>query len=434
MELFIQVLNYGLVAAFGIALSAEFVGATRQRCAFVKLTAFTAVSLLVQGLCLWAFGLDATYKLYPLIVHVPLIAFLTVAFRQSPLNAAVSVLSAYLCCQVPHWFAEAAFLISGDTLVRSLAHITAIVVSYILLHRFAVGPMQKLLLRSHRSAVFLGVFPLLYYLFDYSTTVYSDLLYTGNTFAVQFAPSLLACTYFFFLLVYHAKVEEHEAFRREQELLSLQLRQSEAEYAALRRMQDQARAYRHDLRHHLSLLLGFAEENDTEKIKQYVCSIEEDLDTFTAKRYCRNDVIDLLLSHFDNRARTANITLSIEANLPETLPFSDVDICALLSNGLENALVATEQVSDLSHRTVTVKLGLKQKNFLMSIQNPFAGSVDFEGGLPATNREGHGIGVRSMAAIANRNGGHISFTTEGSVFTLRAMLPTGDNAPRACNA
>lgn len=46
MALFVQALNYGLITAFGVALSAEFVGAIQQRCAFAKLTAFTAVSLI----------------------------------------------------------------------------------------------------------------------------------------------------------------------------------------------------------------------------------------------------------------------------------------------------------------------------------------------------------------------------------------------------
>lgn len=434
MELFVQALNYGLITAFGVALSAEFVGAIQQRCAFAKLTAFIAVSLILQALCFLAFGLEATTKLYPLIVHVPLIVLLTTVFHRSPLNAAVGVLSAYLCCQVPRWFADAALSISGDTIVRSFVHIVAIIAAYALLHRFAVGPMQKLLLHSRRSALLLGVFPLLYYLFDYGTTVYSDLLFSGSMFAVQFAPSLLACTYFSFLLVYYTKVEEQEASRCEQELLSLQLRQSETEYAALRRMQDQAREYRHDLRHHLSLLLSFAEENDVEKIKGYVCSIEEDLDTFTTKRYCKNEVIDLLLSHFDNRARSANVSLLIEAKLPEALPFSDVDMCALLSNGLENALIATEQVSDPSHRAIHVKLSIKQKNFLMSIQNPFMGVVSFEEGLPTTSREGHGFGVRSMASIAKRHGGHALFTADSNVFTLRVILPMKDRVPHSPRA
>ncbi len=423
MELGVHILGYALVAAFGVALSAEFAGATLQRHAVAKLAAFTVASMLVQLLCLTAFGLKTTYELYPLVVHLPLVAFLATAFRRPWISSAVSVLSAYLCCQIPRWIAETAYLIWDDGLIRNLAHIAALAVTYVLLHRFAVEPMRKLLAQSRQSALLLGVFPLFYYLFDYGSTVYSSLLYSGNAFVVQFMPSLMACAYFLFLLVYASKAEQHESARREQELLSFQLRQSKAEYIALRRMQDQARKYRHDLRHHLSLLQGFAETGDVQSIKEYICGLNGSLDACTPKRYCKNDVVDLLLSGFEGRAHDAGVTLLVEADLPEELPISDIDLCSLVSNGLENAVLAAEQVSGPSRRTVDAKLRFRQKNLLMSIQNPFEGPILFKEGLPVASQEGHGFGTRSIASIAKRYGGYASFSAEDSLFTLRVMLP-----------
>lgn len=424
MDLALRLLDYALVAVFGVALSAEFAGVAGRRHAAAKLVAFTAADMLVQLLCLMAFGFETTFELYPLVVHAPLIVFLTAAFHQSPAHATVGVLSAYLCCQIPRWIAETVLLVSGSPLARDLVHLAALAVTYVLLHRYAVGPLQKLLASSRRATLLLGIVPLLYYLFDYGSTVYSDLLYSGNAFAVQLMPSLVACAYFFFLLVYHSKAEAHENARHEQELLALQLSQSETEYETLRCMQDQARMYRHDVRHHLSLLLGFAEEGDLQKIKAYICGIEQDLDTFTPRRCCRNDVVDLLLSHFDSRARSAGVKLSITADLPEALPFDDRDLCSLLSNGLENAVCAASRVCDPARRVVEVKLSFRQKNLLMSIQNPFEGTVEFEDGLPVADRAGHGFGTRSIASVTKSYGGRASFSADDGVFAVRAMLPT----------
>lgn len=266
----------------------------------------------------------------------------------------------------------------------------------------------------------------MYYIFDYSTTVYTDLLYSGNPFSVQFMPSVMAIFYFFFLLVYHSRLEKQEKAQYERDLFSLQLRQSELEFSAIRQMQAQARQYRHDLRHHFALLLELAEAGELQKIKDYLHNAGEDLDAFTQKRFCENDVVNLLLSHFTGLAERADVKLSVDAVLPSALPFEDTELCCLLSNGLENAILAAGRVTDPAKRTVHVHLRLRQKNLLLSIQNSYTGKVTITDGLPVTNRKEHGFGTQSIVSIVNSYAGQVSFSAEDNIFLLRVMLPMKD--------
>ena len=206
------------------------------------------------------------------------------------------------------------------------------------------------------------------------------------------------------------------------EELALQLRRSKAEFTAMRQMQEQARQYRHDLRHHFALLMGFAEEGDLAKLKEYLIQNSENLDRFTPKVYCGNTVVNLLLSHFEEQAAAWGVALEVNAALPESIPFSDSELCSLLSNGLENAIRAAA----LAHgreRAVSISLQVRQQNLLLSIRNPYEGEITFENGIPQSSRNGHGFGSRSIISIVNEHSGQVSFSANGGIFLLRIMLP-----------
>lgn len=426
MKLIIALFDYGLVALFGILLSAGFSGISCQKQNLIKLTVFSFFNLILQTLCWAVFGLTVTTKLYPFITHLPLLLFLMLAFKQPLLKVVVSILLSYLCCQIPRWVAAAALLFSDDPLYQNLLHIAAIFVALPLLLLYAVKPTVRLLSYSRQSALVLGIVPLMYYVFDYATTVYTDLLYSGNPFSVQFMPSVMATFYFFFLLVYHSRLEHQEMIQRERDFLSLRLRQSESEFSAMGQMQEQTRQYRHDLRHHFALLLELAESGEIQKIKDYLCHVEQNLNAFSPKRFCGNDVINLVLSHFAGLAERAEIALSIDAVLPASLPFEATELCCLLSNGLENAILAAKQIQDPARRRVCLRLCLRQKNLLLSIQNPYTGKVTMTDGMPVAAQAGHGLGTKSIVSIVNAYHGQVSFSADGSNFLLRVMLPMKD--------
>jgi sensor histidine kinase regulating citrate/malate metabolism len=147
-----------------------------------------------------------------------------------------------------------------------------------------------------------------------------------------------------------------------------------------------------------------------------------DLDAITPKRFCENQTIDLLCSSFDSKAQRLGVSLRVNAQLPKELSLSDTDLCSMVSNGLENALRAASQ-PDVTDKWVEFYCEIKQNKFLIQIQNPYAGTVTIENGLPVSKQEGHGYGCLSIQTIAQRYGGLFSFQAENGLFTLRLILP-----------
>lgn len=423
MREILNLLAFGLAAVFGVALSAAFSGADQKKGARWKLALFAILSLAVQGICWFAFGLDITKQIYPLIAHVPLVVFLAAGLHTPWVSSIVSVLAAYLCCQIPRWLADAVYLVSKDDLYRNILYILIVPAIYYLLRRFVSKPVRELLNRSRRDVLFFATMPLLYYLFDYIFTVYTDLLYRGEPLVVQLMPTVLAVSYFLFLLLCHSSLAEQEKTRQERDLLALQLRRAGSEVSAMQEMQEQARQYRHDLRYHFALLMGYAEGGELQKIRDYLRDAQEDLNAYTPKRFCGNPLMDLLLSHFEGRAESVGVKLTVRGLLPEHLPFEDTELCSLLSNGLENAILAASCVGSERNRKVEVALSVRQQNLLISIQNPYEGTVTMADGLPVTGRAGHGLGTRGIVSIVNSHAGQVSFSADNGVFLLRIMLP-----------
>lgn len=428
MVIYLGLIRFGFSLLFGVALSVSFAGIARTPKNHFAVGFACVMLLFVQSACWWFWGIDLTSKLYPLIIHLPMILFLTLYLKRPWLISTVSVLSAYLCCQVPRWIGSMAGGVLGNQLSEHICYIAAVFLAYHLFQRYVTGTLRQLMEKSTKSCVLLGAVPLFYYLFDYITTIYTNLLYSGVSAAVQFMPSVFSIFYFVFIILYYVETQKQAAAQRERDLLAVQLHGAHSELISLRQMQDISAAYRHDMRHHFAMLQGMASEGSLEKIKTYLKTAQSDLDAITPIRFCENETINLIFSTFFTKAKQAGITLSVDARLPLSIPFSDTELCSLLSNGLENAISSAASCHDPRRRPVTVKTLVHKNNLLISIENAYSGEITMKDGLPLTKREGHGFGTRSIAAIAEGHGGQAIFRGEDGVFSLKIMLPLGKRA------
>ena len=185
--------------------------------------------------------------------------------------------------------------------------------------------------------------PLLSYLFDYFTRIYTDLLSSGNQAAVEFMPFVCSLAYLGFVL--HTTQEQQLRSQLEQtrNSLNLQVAQAVREIEAMRESQRKASTYRHDLRHHLQYLSACIENGRTEAAQEYIHSVCAEIEASKVNVYCENEAANLILSSFAARAQHDGIDFRVHAAIPLILPLPDSDLCVLFSNALENALHAGQR-------------------------------------------------------------------------------------------
>lgn len=418
----LRVLNYGLVLIYGLFLSVFIAGGWDNGKQRGLVIALCPLFLLIQ-LPFWLLlGEDTVKKLYPLIVHLPLILILIFSMKKPAGVSTVSVLTAYLCCQLPHWGSVAVDAALGSALAGEVAYTLVIAPLFFLLLRYFAKPAHDAMTYSRQSLLLFGSLPAVYYLFDYATTIYSDSLYAGIPALNELIPTALILFYVVFLTAYHHETQERTKAELQSTAQAALFRHAQKEMDALRQAQMQATIYRHDMRHHLNMIDGFLDTGKPEQALAYIRKTREDIMSISVKRFCENEAVNLICSSFADKAARMEVRLTVNTRLPEALCISDTELCAILSNGLENALHAVSQMDD-SARWIELYCSIKHKNLLIEIRNPYGGSIAMEDGLPVTAEAGHGYGCRSIRAIVLQHGGLYTFSPENGIFTLQIVLP-----------
>jgi two-component system sensor histidine kinase AgrC len=420
IETSIEFFRYFIALLFGAAVAVSFAGMPRIRKKYLAVGCFTIVLFILQIICLQTWGMAVTVKAYPLISHLPVAVFIVLYLKRPWLISLTSMFVSFLCCQPPRWLGTVAGIAFGSASMNHIGYVTTAFLMYYFLHKYVLNSARHLMERSVKSCLLFGAMPTFYYLFDYSTTVYTDFMYSGTRVAVQFMPFVTSTFYFVFVLLYYAETQKQAGIQRERDMLNTQFRQAQTEFASLRQMQQNAAAYRHDMRHHLALLHGLASKGHIEEIKEYLRTAQSDIDAITPFRFCENETVNLILSAFASKAKQSGIMLTVEAKLPDSLPFSDTELCSLLSNALENAMHACENIADSNKRYIKLRLYSKNNKLCIDIRNSYHTEPIFHQGFPVSKEQGHGFGTKSMAHIVEKHGGVFQFSIKDGCFKFQA--------------
>ncbi len=422
IEAIIEFSRYFVALLFGVAIAVSFAGMARTRKNYLAVLCLTMVLFILQIICLRTWGMAVTIKLYPLLSHLPVAIYIAIYLKRSWLISLTSMFVSFLCCQPPRWIGTVAGVAFDSVSMNHVGYVVTAFLLYYLLQKYAVKSIRHLMERSVKSCLLFGAMPAFYYLFDYAATVYTDFMYSGARVAVQFMPFVTSAFYFVFVLFYYAETQKEASIQRERDMLETQFRQAQTEFASLRQLQQNAAAYRHDLRHHFALLQSLASEERIEEIKKYLKTAQSDMDDITPMRFCENETVNLILSAFAANAKQSGILLTVEAKLPDSLTFSDTELCSLLSNSLENAIHACEKIADCNERYIKLRVYSKNNKLCIDIRNSYHTEPIFNQDFPVSKEQGHGFGTKSMAHIVEKHGGVFQFSVKDGWFIFQATI------------
>ena len=416
----IEFSRYWFALLFGAVVAVSIAGMARTRKNYLAVGYFTIVLFIMQIACLQHWGMAVTIKIYPLLAHLPVAVFIVVYLKRPWLISLTSMFVSFLCCQPPRWIGTVLGEAFDSASINHAGFIAGVFLMYFFLQKYVVNSARHLMDRSVKSCLLFGAMPAFYYVFDYAFIVYTDFMYSGARVAVQFMPFVTSTFYFVFVLLYYAETQKQESIQRERDMLDTQLRQAQTEFATLRQMQQNAAAYRHDMRHHFALLQSLASEERIEEIKEYLRTAQSDMDAITPMRFCENETVNLILSAFAAKAKQTGILLTVDAKLPDSLTYSDTELCSLLSNALENAMHACENIADSNKRHIKLRMYSRNNKLCIDIRNSYQTEPIFHHGLPISKEQGHGFGTKSMVHIVEKHGGVYHFSVKDGWFIFQA--------------
>ncbi len=422
------ILNGGSVGLFGAVLSAAFCDIVWTNRKKFTLAGAMVILGILQMLVLVGFDASVLRFWYPVITHFPLMGILSLLSRKY-LWSAVAVLAAYQCCQLRRWLALLIMAVfgGGSVMQASVELVVTIPLAY-LLFRYAAPSVREVARGPISVQIQFGLIPVIGYLFDYLTRVYTDWLVKGVPAAVEFMPFLCALAYLVFVAWTSRAMKRQMELEEVQTVLNLQVREASGRIADMKKSQELTAAYRHDLRHHLQYLSSCLENGNCAQAQEYIRSLHEEISAQTVKQYCENTAVNLILSSFAGRAEELDVELKTAVKLGEVLRISDNDLCVLLSNALENALHSCVKVRNRIREQkerrpeVSIRAYEKEKRIFLEISNDCEENIVFEEGIPVTEERGHGIGIRSICAVIEKYGGIYSFERKDGYFLLRCSV------------
>jgi len=183
----------------------------------------------------------------------------------------------------------------------------------------------------------------------------------------------------------------------------------------------------HDLHNHFSVISGYIKAKEYDALEDYVADLTDEDTTLTG--FVKHSVLDTLISTRAKIAKQENIRFTANIVLPEVLPVSDVDLCILISNVLDNAFEANQQVTSQPH-FIYLNTRIINSYWAIACQNATRekGNLRSFGSLKSTKRSTgvHGIGTKQIQVIAEKTGGFVTYTHENYEFSVLALLKLPD--------
>lgn len=383
----------------------------------------------VNAVLIIILGTEQHMKLYTLLIHLPHFLIFWATTQITPIKVLFTQFTAVFLifpANIVLYLVQLNMIELGQ-LTPHIAGLAVYTLILYVIHRFLKADFNYLI-KNYSSLDFfkLCLLPLTYNLINYWLRMYNySTSMSSERFSMRFFLFIITLAAYLLILDIAKTAREKDSLQSAQMALSLQLESANQQLSVLQTTQEQALIYRHDMRHHFSLIGGYLEEDHPGKALEYIRQAQADIELITPNRYVDNNTVNLILCSFAAKAKPLGVALAVTADLPETLAVSETELCTLLSNGLENAIKAASKVEDEEFRTVRFSCHVHKGNLLLFIENSFTGEVTMKNGLPETKLKGHGFGVKSMALIAEKHKGYCAFTAEDQLFTLKIVLPLG---------
>ncbi len=191
-------------------------------------------------------------------------------------------------------------------------------------------------------------------------------------------------------------------------------------YAEVESMYTKMRGWRHDYRHHIQTMKVHAANGEYEEIDKYLEMLDDDLTNVETVIRTGNRMADAILNSKLSLAAEKEITVKAEAKIPVSLSVSELDLCTIIGNLLDNAIDACMELPK-EERLIRIYMEMKGNYLYLSLINTSGGAK--KKNFFTTKGEGHGFGLSRIDTIVKKYGGYVKRASEDNAFSTEVLLP-----------
>lgn len=210
----------------------------------------------------------------------------------------------------------------------------------------------------------------------------------------------------------------NETLRNEKAILNLQV----VNFHKTMDYMDETRRIRHDFRHHMATISGLVEDHKYQQAQDY---LQQYLKSTSGRMYqfTENNALNALLNYYYNKARDKKVNTKFNIHYPKISNISDVDICSIFGNLLENAVEASQP--NLEQTTILEVDLLYDQNHLLtaSIKNNHQQQIKKQAGRFISTKRNHvSWGLRSVESLVNSYNGTLLINHDETSFEVKILI------------
>ncbi len=183
------------------------------------------------------------------------------------------------------------------------------------------------------------------------------------------------------------------------------------------------RGWRHYYHNHIQAMLALTDK--PQQLRAYLLKLNSDLTTVDTVIKTGNVMVDAILNSKLSLIQSRQINLHAKAVVPSDLRISEIDLCTVIGNLLDNAMEACLKQERDSERFVRVYIGILKKQLYISVQNSSGQQIKKSGKtyISTKNSESHGFGLKRIDRIVAKYDGYINRQNEEGIFATEVLLP-----------
>lgn len=188
-------------------------------------------------------------------------------------------------------------------------------------------------------------------------------------------------------------------------------------------MYTKMRGWRHDYHNHIQALQASMALGKYEEVNEYLRELNDDLTQVDTTIKTGKVMIDAILNGKLNIAAQNDIAVNAKAKIPEGTPVTDVDLCAIIGNLLDNAIEENKRLPQ-EDRFLRIYIGQKNTQFYLAFTNAAGKKRDKRRSLfPSAKGAQHGLGLVRVESLVKKYGGLFSADSEDGGFTAELLIP-----------
>jgi two-component system sensor histidine kinase AgrC len=187
----------------------------------------------------------------------------------------------------------------------------------------------------------------------------------------------------------------------------------------------QMRGWRHDYHNHIQTMKAHLVLGQINELNEYLSKLDTDLSSVDTVLQTGNILIDAILNSKFSLIATKDIAVNAKVTVPSKLQISEIDLCVIIGNLLDNAMEACLKQPIPSERFIRVYIGILKEQLYIYISNSVGGEVikNSKTFISTKNSATHGFGLMRIDRIADKYNGYVNRQHEEGVFATEVMLP-----------